>query len=131
MTKHVLLLEDDLLTVSAIAKGLVELEEEITPNDIALTVYSTYKDVEELVNPYSLDKYDLILLDRDCKLTGSFHVLDIEKFGPKKIISISSTPQWNTEAKARGIDTVVLKTYEDINSFTNKLIKEIKIKLGV
>lgn len=130
MTKSILLLEDDLITISAIANGLADLEMAMYPTDIALTVFATYKDVEELVNPNSSSKYDLILLDRDCKLAGSFHVLEIERFGAENIISISSNPEWNKAAQARGVETLILKTYEDMPAFIKILMGEVQNRLS-
>lgn len=65
--------------------------------------------------------FDLILLDRDCKATGSFHILDLDNFGINKVIAISSIPQWNIEAQARGVTKVVLKTHDDLVGFIEKL----------
>jgi hypothetical protein len=52
--------------------------------------------------------------------------LDFEKFGVDKIISISAIPQWNEEAKERGVKRVVLKDQENIEGFADKVIEEIK-----
>jgi hypothetical protein len=78
------------------------------------------------LNKIDTPNFDLILLDRDCKLCGSFHVLDFEKFSKDKIISISSTPQWNKEAEAAGIKRVVEKDYSNLEDFSERLIEEIK-----
>lgn len=53
-------------------------------------------------------------------------VLDIEKFGPEKIISISSTPTWNEEAKARGVTRIVPKSFSDLEGFAKEVAEEIK-----
>ncbi|PIR89322.1 MAG: hypothetical protein COU07_00275 [Candidatus Harrisonbacteria bacterium CG10_big_fil_rev_8_21_14_0_10_40_38] len=116
-TKNILILEDDIETLSKLLEEISKLEEEIYPDDIDVTVLSNYKSVEKWINKEESEKYDIILLDRDCKMGGSFHILDIEKFGPDKIISISSTPQWNEEAKKRGIKTIVWKNYENLDAF--------------
>ena len=81
--------------------------------------------MEDLVNHNTPDRYDVILLDRDCKLGGSFHVLDIEKFGADKVISISSTPTWNEEARARGVKRIIPKSFSDLNGFARDVVSEI------
>lgn len=122
-TIRILLLEDDLETVSVIARKLAELEQELQDKgtDIALTVLSEYTQVEQYINTDKVHQYDLVLLDRDCKAGGSFHTLDFEKIGVEKIISISSTPQWNEEAKARGVQAVVWKDYANLDDFSGKV----------
>lgn len=126
-TVRILLLEDDLETVSVITKKLAELEQELQDKgtDIALTVLSEYTQVEQYINTDKVHQYDAVLLDRDCKAGGSFHTLDFEKIGVDKIISISSTPQWNEEAQARGIKQVVWKDYTNLEKFADVLIKDI------
>jgi hypothetical protein len=98
----------------------------LPPYDFDVTVLSTYEAVEKLVNPQPADAYDVILLDRDCKMAGSFHILDMEKFGVNKIISISSTPTWNEEAKARGVTRVVPKSFSDLEGFAKNISEEIR-----
>lgn len=100
-TIRILLLEDDLRTISVLANRLSALEEGRDDFDIALTVLAEYSQIEEYINNAKTD-FDIILLDRDCKACGSFHILDFEKFGVDKIISISAIPEWNEEAKKRG-----------------------------
>lgn len=126
-TIRVLLLEDDLETVSVITKKLAELEQELQNKgtDIALTVLAEYTQVE-YINSDAQHQYDIVLLDRDCKAGGSFHVLDFEKVEIKNIISISSTPQWNEEAKARGVKRVVWKDYKNLDTFAENLIGEVR-----
>ncbi len=124
-TINLLILEDDVETLSVLLKHIAKLEEEIAPKaDIDVTIFSNYKQVEDLVNNQPADFYDIILLDRDCKMGASFHVLNIEKIDTEKIISISSTPQWNTEARARGVEKIVLKEYMDLDKFTKGVIAE-------
>lgn len=126
-TTRVLILEDDLETLSVIMKSLFAIEEELVgKTDFAVTVFSEYTQVEDYLNKIELPDFDIILLDRDCKLCGSFHVLDFEKFGKNKTISISSTPDWNKEAKAVGINRIVPKDYSDLENFGKKLIEEIR-----
>lgn len=121
----VLILEDDLETVGKLMIGLHEIENE-SPVAFDVTSLSTYKVVEELINPQEASAYDIILLDRDCKLGGSFQTLDMERFGVDKIISISSTPEWNRLAVSRGVTRVVLKEFDDLDRFASKVMLEIK-----
>jgi hypothetical protein len=107
-------------------KELHSLEGQFLPMSLDVTVLSTYESVEKLINPQEAGAYDVILLDRDCKLCGSFHVLDIEKFGPEKVISISSTPTWSEEAKNRGVKRVVYKSFSDLEGFAKKVSREVK-----
>lgn len=126
-TTRVLILEDDLETLSVIMKSLFTLEEELVNKpDFAVTVFSEYTQVEDYLNKIESPNFDIILLDRDCKMCGSFHVLDFEKFGKDKIISISSTPEWNEEAEAAGIKIIVPKDYSNLDDFGGRLIPEIK-----
>lgn len=127
-TIRVLLLEDDLETVSAIARALAELEQELQNKgtDIALTVLSEYTQVEQYINTDKVHQYDIVLLDRDCKAGGSFHTLDFEKVGLEKIISISSTPNWNEEAQAIGVKYVVRKDYEKLRPFALQVTEQIR-----
>ncbi len=125
-TINLLILEDDIETLSVLLKHIAKLEDELVLKaDIDVTIFSNYKQVENLVNNQPADFYDIILLDRDCKMRASFHMLDIEKIGPERIISISSTPQWNTEALARGVEKIVLKEYMDLDKFAKGVIAEI------
>lgn len=132
-TVRILLLEDDLSTVAALTHALYDLEDELLAQgrDISLVVLSEYSMVEDYINPDSRHAFDLVLLDRDCKMGGSFHALDIEKFGAEKIIAISSTPQWNEDAKSRGVQRIVHKDYDDIYGFAAKVIKELRAVLGL
>src|SRR3989338_8106057 len=106
-TIKVLILEDDLETLSLLLKKLHQLEEKLvdstSPMEFSTVTLSEYTQVEELINKSKNLEFDVILLDRDCKAGGSFHILDIERFGADKVISISSIPDYNEEAKARGI----------------------------
>lgn len=129
-TYKILILEDDFEAVSKIMAELYNLEGHYAPIDFDVTVLSTYEAVEKLINPQEAGAYDVILLDRDCKMAGSFHILDMEKFGLDKIISISSTPTWNEEAKARGVKRIVPKSFSDLEGFAMQIIEEIKGILG-
>jgi CheY-like chemotaxis protein len=125
-TKRILILEDDLETISAITKALTQYENENIGNfDIAVTVLSEYIQVEEYINKLDKDYFDLILIDRYYKGGDSFHVLDFDKFGVDNIISISFMAKWDEEAKKKGIKTIVKKNY-NLNKFAKQLIEEIK-----
>lgn len=130
-TFKILVLEDDLKTLSLLLDRLAKFEEEnIKDFDIAVTVFSEYTHIKNYINNLQKDTFDVILLDRDCKLCGSFHILNIEKFGTDKIISISSTPQWNEEAGKRGIEKIVHKDFESLDKFADLVMEHIKLILG-
>lgn len=114
-----MILEDDLETLSVIFKKLFESDYDFLP-----TVLSTYKQVEEFINKSNLN-FDMILLDRDCGLGGSFHVLDIEKFGIEKVIGISSVPKYNEELLKRGVNKIINKKYNNLEGFGDKLISSV------
>ena len=129
-TIRILILEDDLETLSLLLKKLRLLEDKLAnsekPKDFSIVTLSEYTQVEEFINKSKDLDFDVILLDRDCKAGGSFHVLDIERFGADKIISISSIPEYNEEAKTRGIKRIVHKNFENLEAFSGKVIDEIK-----
>ena len=122
--KNILILEDDLETLSIIFRVLFE-----SKIDFAPVVFSTYEQVEKILNPSYL-KFDLILLDRDCAMGGSFHALDFEKFGVDKIIGISSVPPYNEELLKIGVKVVIDKEYHDLNKFASELKTQIEKKYG-
>lgn len=124
-TIRLLILEDDLRALSFLLNRIGQLEEKLDGVDIAVTVLSEYTQVEEYINNTKMP-FDIVLLDRDCKACGSFHILDFEKIGVDKIISISAIPQWNEEAKSRGVQRVILKTHENIQDFADKVAGEIE-----
>mgnify|MGYP000882010538 CR=1 FL=1 len=119
-----LILEDDLETLSIIFRVLFE-----TKIDFAPVVFSTYEQVEKILNPSEL-KFDIILLDRDCAMGGSFHALDFEKFGVDKIIGISSVPPYNEELLKIGVKVVINKEYQDLEKFAAELKDQIGKKYG-
>ncbi|MDX9913503.1 MAG: hypothetical protein RBS77_02905 [Candidatus Moranbacteria bacterium] len=133
-TIRILILEDDLLTLATLLHKFHLLEEELIKSnpssDIAVTILSEYTQVEEYLNKTNHIKFDVILLDRDCKACGSFHCLDLDKYGKDRIISISSTPKWNKEAVEKGIKRVAYKDYSQIDKSADRIIKELKVVLG-
>jgi hypothetical protein len=122
----ILILEGDFEAVSKIMSKLYALEGSFPSVDFDVTVLSSSESVVNLINPQSFEGYDVILLDKECKLSGSFHTLDMEKFGVDKIISISSTPAWNEEAKARGVTRIVPKVFNDMDGFARSVMIEIR-----
>lgn len=122
--KSILILEDDLATLTKILDRLNAIEEK-QGIEFVIAVLSTYLQVAQYINKNPHASFDLILLDRDCKLGGSFHVLDIERFDPKKVIGISSVPEYNEEAKKRGVSRIVWKDYEHLDDFADKLSKSV------
>lgn len=124
ITLKLLILEDDIKTLAVLLNGLHKLEEKLIgqySQDLALTVFSDYSQVEEYVNRTN-DVFDVILLDRDCKKGGSFHVIDLDKFGVDKIIGISSIPDYNVELKQKGVTRIVDKDYNNLETFALKVI---------
>lgn len=133
-TIRILILEDDLETLSLLLKKLHLLEENLAnsdnPKDFSVVTLSEYTQVEEFINKSNKLDFDVILLDRDCKAGGSFHVLDIERFGVDKVISISSIPPYNDEAKQRGVKRIVHKDFQNLGQFSSKVISEIEEMIG-
>lgn len=126
---RVLILEDDLRTLSIIMNKLFELEEETfyqnDKKDFAITLFSEYHQVKDYLNKSDM-VFDVILLDRDCKAGGSFHILDFKKFDSNKIIAISTVPEYNDNAVKNGVKTVVRKNFAKMDEFGEKLTKELK-----
>lgn len=122
--KTILILEDNFRTLSKLIEKLADLEDD-QPYDFSLIVLTTHEQVEKYINNMKDMEADIILLDRDCKLGGSFHVLALEKFGVEKVISISSVPDYNKQAQQRGVTRVVLKDYTKLDDFSDLVMKEI------
>ena len=130
---RILILEDDLETLATLLKYLSRLEKIIEKDgkDIAVTILSEYWQVEEHINPSNTEKFDVILLDRDCKAGGSFHTLDLNKYKDSEVIGISSIPEYNDQLQAKGIRKIVFKDYQNQDDFAFKvvgLIEEILAK---
>lgn len=126
--KTILILEDDLRTLSKILDRLSVLEDD-QPYQFSMVILTNYLQVEEYINNNPKSSFDMILLDRDCKLGGSFHVADLERLGPEKVIAISSVPKYNEEAKKRGVRRVVEKDYKNLEVFADALKKEVAVYL--
>lgn len=133
-TSKVLVLEDDLKTLSFILIGLHQLEERLIQQkeqDLTVTVLSDYTQVEDYLNNGPKADFDVILLDRDCKLGGSFHILDLDKFGKDKVIGISSIPEYNKQLKQKGVTKIVHKDFEHLGNFAvtvTNLIESLLLK---
>lgn len=117
---RVLVLEDDLATLSVIMAHLASLEDKMGIIEFAVTTLSEYTQVEDYANK-TKHKFDLVLLDRDCKAGGSFHALDFGKYLPNTIIGISSVPDYNKQLQQRGITHTVWKDYSNLESFGDEL----------
>ncbi len=122
--KTILILEDNLHVLSVLLEKLWELEGD-QPNELSVMVLTNYQQVEDYINSNPKASFDVILLDRDCKLNRSFHILDFERLGPEKIISISTVPEYNAEALSRGVTRVVEKDLRDIDLFVAKVLLEV------
>jgi len=125
LSKTILILEDNLQVLSKLLDKLFVLEQD-QPYDFSVIALTNHQQVEDYVNNNPKAQFDIILLDRDCKLNNSFHVLNIERFGADKVISISSVPEYNQEAKQRGVKRVVLKDLQYIDEFAIKVVKEVE-----
>lgn len=121
---RILILEDDLETLATLLKYLTRLERIIGKDgkDIAVTILSEYWQVEEHINSSTTEKFDVILLDRDCKAGGSFHALDLNKYKDSEIIGISSIPEYNDQLKKLGIIRIVWKNHQNLDDFAIKVI---------
>lgn len=124
LIKSILILEDNLKVLSKILDRLYVLEGD-QPFEFSVMALTTSLQVEEYINSNPKAKFDIILLDRDCKIDGSFHVLDIERFGKEKVISISTVPEYNNDAKLRGVERFVLKDIADLDTFADKVIAQV------
>jgi hypothetical protein len=120
----VLVLEDDLEAVEYIYKSLREAQIG-SGAEFGVTVIPDYLQVKQLINKNPKVKFEILLLDRDCFLGGSFHTVNLDNFDLDKVISISSVPEWNKEVKKRGIKRVVYKDFDDLVYFARNLRKEI------
>jgi hypothetical protein len=119
----ILILEDDLETISQIFGELAKLENKLVNErgiEISTIVLSESPQVESLINGSPSLDFDIILLDRDCKIGGSFHNLDIQRFGVNKIIGISSVPEYNDELVRQGVTLIIHKDYQNLADFSKQ-----------
>ena len=127
---RILILEDDLETLSVLTGRLFELEQSFNNKEISVTTFSEYTQVESYVNRMDDSSFDIILLDRDCRVGGSFYVLDFKKFNTDKIISISTVPEWNNQAVEKGVKKVCWKGHDNIEDWGEQVSKLIKNMLN-
>jgi DNA-binding NtrC family response regulator len=109
--KTILILENDPRILTILFRVLMNLKLDYMP-----IVLSTSEQVNKLINPSNM-VFDLILLDRNCSLGRSFHILDIAKFGPDKVIGMSSVSKYNDNLLERGVSRIVTKNYDDLDQF--------------
>lgn len=123
----VLILEDNLYAVSALLNQLGNLEQELMSEsrDLTVVTFPSTLYVEGEVNGHNANDFDIIILDRDDKQGGSFHALDIEKFGPQKVIGISTIPEWNELLKKRGVTRIVRKDFLDLEKWAKEVVRHV------
>lgn len=128
-TVRILILEDDIETLAFITKRLYELEKELGELGkklLSITILSEYTQVEKYINADKNLQYDILILDRDDKIGGSFHTINLGKFNLNHAISISSIPNYNEEAVKKGIRKVIWKDYQNLEQFSQDLARELK-----
>lgn len=122
---RLLLLEDDLEVAGKLLIALHRIEPHLAPYGLDVTHLSTSTSVEQLVNTRPEQIYDAVLMDRDCKAGGSFHCVNFSRARPDRIISISSTPAWNHEAKQNGVIHIVPKSFNDLDGFATRAASKV------
>lgn len=125
LIKRILILEDNLLVLSKLLANLELLEQE-QPYALSLVILTDYTQVEDYINNNPKANFDIVILDRDCKLNDSFHNLNFERFGAHKVISISAVPQYNEDAQKRGVTKVVQKDIRSYDEFAKKVVKVVQ-----
>lgn len=120
----ILILEDDLETNQKILNILREIEDE-KKVIFGATILPDYIQTEEFINKNPQVKFDILLLDRDCFLGGSFHTVNLDNFDKDKVISISSVPDYNRQVEEKGVKRTVWKDFQNLGEFTAKLKKQI------
>lgn len=121
LNKTILILEDNLLVLSKLLAQLEILEQD-QPYSLSLMILTNSQQVVAFINGNPKAIFDVIVLDRDCKIHESFHILDFERWGSEKVISISSIPEYNEDAKKRGVTKVVLKDASHYDLFAQKVV---------
>lgn len=119
----------------AILKALEELEFEAIKKGVELSalVLQECVFVEEFVNQRDWTGEEIVFLDREADKgqAGSFHDLDFEKFDKDRIISISSVPDFNEDARKQGIHRVVQKDFTKMDEFEEKIEEELRGILNI
>lgn len=119
VTKTILILEDNPMMLSGIAYLLQQIGEEHSIRFVP-TTFPTVREAYAFLHAHT-QEFDIVLLDKNDKIGESFHTLDLERLGVGKIISISSVPDSNEDAKKRGITKVAQKFYDEPDRFLNDL----------
>lgn len=125
--KTILILEDNPMVLAHIAYLLQRLESEVSVRFIPVS-FPTVEEAHAYLTDTG-DAFDIVLLDRNDKSGNSYHTLDLEKIGVQNIISISSVPRNNEEARQRGVTRVVEKQYEHMDAFSHELERHIRALL--
>ena len=120
-----LILEDNLNALSVIMNRLQLVHAENNFIKIAVTVLSESTQVESYIHSTSQD-FDLVLLDRDCCIGGSFHILDLSRFSLKKVIAISSHVEYNNKLVAQGVSKVCTKDFSKLEEWGDELWETIR-----
>ena len=123
----ILILEDDLETNQKILGALNEIEKE-KGVIFGATILPDYIQTEKFINNNPQIKFDMLLLDRDCFLGGSFHVVNLDNFNKEKVISISSVPEYNRQVEAKGVKRSLWKDYKNLDDFSARL-KELILEI--
>ena len=123
-TVKILILEEDLETNQKILNILREIEDE-KKVIFGATILPDYIQTEEFINKNPQVKFDILLLDRDCFLGGSFHTVNLDNFDKDKVISISSVPDYNRQVEEKGVKSTVWKDFQNLGEFTAKLKEKI------
>lgn len=121
-SKSILILEDNLKILSKLLDKLATLEQD-QPYELSIIVITNEQQVVDYLNNNPKASFDIALLDRDAKLGDNFHKLDIERFGPEKIIGISSVPEYNEDLRRRGVNKVITKDLANLEKFTEEVIR--------
>lgn len=124
MIKRILILEDNYIVLKKLLEKLSILEDR-QPFEFSLTIINDSEQVNNLINDNAKAKFDIIILDRDCKINESFHVLNIEHLGVEKVIAISAVTKFNQQAKERGVTKVIEKDLSKIDAFTEEVIEAV------
>ena len=125
LIKRILILEDNYIVLAKLLEKLSILEDR-QPWEFSITVINDSEQVENLINDNPKAKFDIIILDRDCKINKSFHILDIEHLGVEKVIAISAVTRFNKQAQDRGVTQVIEKDLSDIDKFAGRVVNEIE-----
>lgn len=131
LSKKILILEDNLKVVAKIIELLDKLE---TEKDyiFEVVVLSSSKLAKDFLlknkdDNFSKTNFDIVILDRDCNLYGSFHeLLDKKLFDNNRVISISTVDEYSNQARKKGVKKAVKKDLKDLDKFAKNLTKEIE-----